>query len=87
MKLKIASALWCPACLIVHSRIKKLSKNYPELTVEFIDIDMQSEQAKKFDPVNVLPVFLLLDEDGSTIKRLTGELSNKQLIKEFFEHV
>jgi thiol-disulfide isomerase/thioredoxin len=87
MKLKVASALWCPACLIVHSRIKKLSKDYPELTVEFIDIDMQSEQAKEFDPVDVLPVFLLLDEEGSVIKRLTGELSNKQLIKEFFEHV
>lgn len=87
MKLKMASALWCPACLIVHSRITKLSKKYPELIIEFVDIDMQPEQAKEFDPVDVLPVFLLLNHDGTIIKRLTGELSNKQLIKEFFEHV
>jgi thiol-disulfide isomerase/thioredoxin len=86
MKLKIASALWCPACLIVHSRINKLSKKYPELEIEFVDIDMQPEQAKAFNPIEILPVFLLLDKQGSLIKRLTGELSNKQLIKEFFEH-
>lgn len=86
MKLRVASALWCPACLIVHSRISKLSKKYPHIDVEFIDIDIQTEQAKQFDPLDVLPVFLLLDQEGTVIKRLTGELSNKQLIKEFFEH-
>ena len=86
MKLKVASALWCPACLVVHSRINKLSKTYPNLPVEFIDIDMQEEKAKEFNPLEVLPVFLLVENDGTVIKRLTGELSNKQLIKEFFEH-
>lgn len=87
MKLKVASALWCPACLIVHSRINKLSKKYPELAIEFVDIDMQPEQAKEFDPVDVLPVFLLVNQEGTIIKRLTGELSKKQLVKEFFEYV
>lgn len=87
MKLKIASALWCPACLIVHSRINKLKKQHSGLDVEFIDIDMQSELTQQFEPLDVLPVFLLCDEEGKVIKRLTGELSNKQLIKEFFEYV
>lgn len=87
MKLKIASALWCPACLSVHSRIKKLSKQYPALDIEFIDIDMQENDAKQFEPLEVLPVFLLVDDQQTILKRLTGELSNKQLIKEFFEYV
>lgn len=83
MKIIILSAIWCPACLIVKSSIHKIQKEYPQFQPHFIDIDEEETVASKYEPLKVLPVFIIEDEEGNVVKRMSGELSKEVILKEF----
>ncbi|MBS3972304.1 MAG: thioredoxin family protein [Erysipelotrichia bacterium] len=83
MKVIILSAIWCPACLIVKSTIHKIQKDHPMFQPQFIDIDEEEALASQYEPLKVLPVFMILDEEGQVIKRMSGELNKDTILKEF----
>jgi thiol-disulfide isomerase/thioredoxin len=84
MKVIILSAIWCPACLIVKSTIHKIQKDYPMFQPQFIDIDEEETLAAKYEPLKILPVFIIEDDAGNVIKRMSGELKREVIEKEFF---
>jgi thiol-disulfide isomerase/thioredoxin len=83
MKVIILSAIWCPACLIVKSTIRKIQKDYPMFQPQFIDIDEEETLAAQYEPLKILPVFMILDEEGNVVKRMSGELNKDTILKEF----
>lgn len=83
MKVIILSAIWCPACLIVKSTIRKIQKDHPMFQPQFIDIDEEETLASKYEPLKILPVFIIEDEEGNIIKRMSGELKKDVIEKEF----
>lgn len=79
----ILTAVWCPACIVVKNTIKKIQKEYVLFKPEYIDIDEEEALAQHYEPLKVLPIFILLDENDQVIKRLSGELSKETIMKEF----
>ena len=74
------SALWCPSCLIMNSRIKKIVGKYNIDIVEY-DYDIDEDMVSKYNVESILPVIILINNDGLEVKRVIGEVSLKELIK------
>ena len=79
MKLIKIGAIWCSGCLVMNNVISKALKNY---TIDYqeYDIDMDEEEAKSFDPGDVLPVFVVMDQEKE-ITRFVGEYSYDDFIQ------
>lgn len=80
MKLIKVSAIWCPACLVMNNRLNKVLKNY-DIEVEEYDYDIDTDKVDELNVGKTLPV-LIFNKDNIEVKRLIGEISEKQLIKE-----
>lgn len=74
------SALWCPSCLIMNSRINNIVKQYNINIVEY-DYDIDEDMVSKYNVGSILPVIIFLNQDGLEVKRIIGEKSHKELIK------
>ena len=74
------SALWCPSCLIVNSRINKIVGKYNIDIVEY-DYDIDEDMVSKYNVESILPVIIFINNDGLEVKRVIGEVSLKELIK------
>ena len=74
------SALWCPSCLIMNSRINKIVGKYNIDIVEY-DYDIDEDMVSKYNVESILPVIILINNDGLEVKRVIGEVSLKELIK------
>ncbi|MDD4298800.1 MAG: thioredoxin family protein [Bacilli bacterium] len=79
MRIVIITAVWCPSCLIMRPRFENVRKSFPDIEFEFYDIDFD-EEANNYDVGNVLPVFIILENDIE-LKRLIGEHKPEVLIK------
>ena len=64
MKLVKVSAMWCPACLIMRSRMDKLNLDIEQ--VEY-DYDLDDDIVKNYNVGDILPVFILFDGDKESI--------------------
>ncbi len=80
MKLVRVSAMWCPACLIMRSRLDKIALNIE--SVEY-DYDLDEEVVSKYNVGDILPVFILFDGEKE-VGRLIGE-KNEDELKEFLK--
>ena len=82
MKIVKISAIWCGACLIMNKVWNKLK----DKNIEFIelDYDMDEEEVKKYNPGDILPVFIVFD-GNEEILRLTGEFSYDEFINKLKE--
>lgn len=80
MKVKVLTAAWCHACLLMKKRIKEFQKTH-EIAFEFIDIDFDEEKCKGLEIGKVLPVYFVYEND-QLIKRFVGEKSLDELEKE-----
>ena len=83
MKLIRISAIWCPACLIMRPRINDILKDYPD--IESIEYDYDIDDISNFNVGDILPVFILQDENREVL-RIIGEKSEnyiKDLLKEY----
>lgn len=83
MKLIKFGAVWCPACLVMSSKINKLIEKYNLELINY-DYDLDTEQIKKYNVGKVLPELILLDDNNNEINRLIGEHSLKKL-EEFID--
>jgi len=84
VKLIKVGAVWCPACLVMASRLNKVVEKYNLELVNY-DYDIDKEIVDKYNIGNVLPELILLDEEDNEIKRLIGEQSLKKL-EDFVEN-
>ena len=56
-----------------HKIWKNISEDYPNLNITKLDLDMDKEESDKYNPGNILPVTIFLDEDNNELERLIGE--------------
>ena len=82
MKLLIINAIWSPIFKITNKNIKEISKIFPDLKIIEYDYEYDSEKIKYYNIGEMLPVLILLDEQGFEKGRLVGEKSVDE-IKEF----
>lgn len=82
MKIVKISAIWCGACLIMNKVWNKLKNKDIEL-IE-LDYDMDEDEVKKYSPGDILPVFIVFDEDKELL-RLTGEFSYDEFVSKLKE--
>ena len=78
MKVIKITALWCSACIIMNKIWNEIIKEKNIETIA-LDYDMDEEEAMKYNPGEVLPVFVFL-KDGQEVERLRGEHSKEELL-------
>ncbi len=83
MKLLKIGAIWCSGCLVMNHVIQKCLKNY-SINYEELDLDMDEEEAKKYNPGDKLPVFIVLTNEKE-IARFCGEYSYQDFIDKLKE--
>ena len=77
MKLLKIGAIWCGGCLVMNKTISKIISEY-NIDYSELDIDMDEEEAKEYNPGDKLPVFIILDNDKE-VTRFVGEYSYEEL--------
>ncbi len=80
MKIIKIGAMWCPACLIMNPRWNALKKAYPNITYETLDYDLDEEIVKTKNVGKILPVIILYDNKDTELKRIIGEVEEKELL-------
>lgn len=80
-KLVVISAVWCPSCLILKKHLKKIREEIPDIEIEELDYDFDSDKVSKYEVGKLLPVLVML-ENNEEKRRLIGEKSYDE-IKEF----
>lgn len=83
MKLIKIGAIWCSGCLVMNNVINKTLKQY-QINYNEYDIDMDEEEAKKYNPGDVLPVFIVFDGEKE-IDRFSGEYSYEKFVSKLIE--
>lgn len=83
MKIVKISAIWCGACLIMNKVWNKIKENYDFEDIE-LDFDMDEEETLKYNPGDVLPVFIIFDNDKEVL-RITGEFSYDEFVNKINE--
>lgn len=79
MKVIKITAIWCSACLVMNKVWNSILKKKTIETIS-LDLDMEEEEANKFSPGEVLPVFIFM-KDNNEIKRVIGEHTEEELLK------
>lgn len=65
------SAVWCGPCKLMIPKLKKIAKDFPDLTVCKIDADECQSIMSDFD-INAVPTFVFIDENGLEVHRIEG---------------
>ena len=78
MKLIKIGAVWCPACLVMSSRINKIVEKYNLELINY-DYDIDKEEIIKYKVGNILPELILIDDNNNEINRIIGEQPIKKL--------
>lgn len=76
MKLIKISAMWCPACLIMRPILNNIDFDIEQ--VEY-DYDLDEEEVSKYNVGEILPVFILVDNDKE-VARLIGEHTKEEVL-------
>jgi len=82
MKVLKFGAVWCPGCLVMKPRWKKIEEENSWLKTEYYDLDadIAKKVAEKYN-IKMLPTFIFLDSKENEILRLNGEVDEKKLIE------
>ncbi len=84
MKLLSFGALWCSSCLVMKPRLKEIEKELSEIEIIYYDYDENYEEVERWNVKEVLPTFILVDNDNNELKRVMGE-KTKEFIKKMIE--
>lgn len=79
MKLIKFSALWCPSCLIMNTRVNKIVNEYKLEYIEY-DYDIDTNKVEEYKVWDILPV-IILENNNKEVARIIGEKSEKELKK------
>ena len=78
IKIVRISAVWCTACLIMHSRYEEVKKLFPNFEYIDYDYDLDEEIIEQYNVGTTLPVLVILDNDKE-INRIVGEKTVEQI--------
>lgn len=78
MRVVKITALWCSGCLIMN-KVWNEVLNQKNIETISLDYDMDEEEVLKYNPGNILPVFIF-EKDGKEIKRVVGEKTVDEMI-------
>jgi thioredoxin 1 len=78
MKLLKFYATWCGPCKGLTSVIEGM-KDLP-VPIQNVDIDAEMDTARKYN-VRSVPTMVLVNDDGSEVKRVVGMMNEKQIIE------
>lgn len=81
MKIIKINAMWCPGCLITKSIWQEIEKEYPSHEYINLDYDLDEEEIAKYKIGDILPV-VIIENNNQEIKRLIGEKTKKEILKE-----
>lgn len=81
MKVLKFGAVWCPGCLVMKPRWKKIEQENPWVKTEYFEFDENKEMVEKYHIDKTLPVFVFLDKDGNEFLRLQGEIEKEKLLQ------
>ena len=79
MQLIKFSALWCPSCLIMNTRVNKIVNEYKLEYIEY-DYDVDTNKVEEYKVGDILPV-IILENNNKEVVRIIGEKSEKELKK------
>lgn len=79
MKVIKITAIWCSACLVMNKVWNSILEKKNIETIS-LDLDMDEDEANKFSPGEVLPVFIFM-KDNNEIKRVVGEHTEEELLE------
>jgi thiol-disulfide isomerase/thioredoxin len=80
MKLIKITAGWCMSCIVMNDLFDRVLSDYNVLfDVVSFDYDFDSELVARFNVGNVLPVYILLEDDRE-IGRVVGEVSKDKFV-------
>lgn len=82
MKILKFNAIWCSGCIVMKKIMKEIEEQYPNITIESYDYDMDQDLVKKWNIGEIIPVLVFLDKQENEIGRLIGEKTKKEIIKE-----
>lgn len=77
MKVLKIGAIWCGGCLVMNKVWNQLKELY-DFDFEELDYDMDEEEVAKYEPGDMLPVFIFFDGDQE-VDRIHGEFSLEQM--------
>lgn len=80
MKIVRLTALWCPACIVMHQMWQELEQLYPDIEFIKYDIDIDEEMADYYDNPTILPLIVFYRNEQELLK-VNGEKNKKELIK------
>jgi hypothetical protein len=63
----------------MRPRFAEIAKRYPNIITETYDFDFDTE-ASSYEPGNILPVFILVDDNGNEKGRLIGEHKIEEMV-------
>lgn len=84
MKIIRINAMWCSGCLVSKGIWKEIEKEYPNYEYIDYDYDLDSDIVEKYSVGDIVPCVIVLD-DNIEIKRIVGEKSKKEILKELEE--
>lgn len=83
MRVVKINAIWCSGCLIMNKVWNNILSKYDIETVE-LDYDIDEEEVMKYEPGNILPVFIFFEGDKEFL-RITGEIKESEMINKILE--
>ena len=85
MRIVKINAVWCPACIVSNKIWKNVLVDYPDLDIEELDLDFDSDEVEKYNVGDILPVVIFMDEDKEVF-RLIGEKTKEEIYKAVEEY-
>ena len=78
MEIVKIGAMWCSGCLIMNKIFREITSER-EVNITSLDIDMDEEEALKYKPGDILPVFIFF-VGGREVHRMVGEHSKEEIL-------
>lgn len=87
MEVVRVNAAWCSSCILTYSSWMELQAKYPNNSYRELDYDADSKEINELKIGEVLPVHIVFDDYGRECKRLIGEVSKRELLKELGKYM
>lgn len=78
MEIVKIGAMWCSGCLIMNKIFREII-NERDINITSLDIDIDEEEALKYEPGDILPVFIFF-VDEREVHRMVGEHSKEEIL-------
>ena len=73
-------APWCNPCKLMNPIIDEIEKEYPDLTIERINVDENTALVDKYG-IQTVPTYIL-EKDGEIVSAVKGAMPKYRFLKE-----